>query len=192
MDEDFEIIAVEINSRNHKHTWDIVGLYRAPNDDMRVLERLVDRTFCARNPEKSRIIGGDLNLPRVDWNWNAEGNNPTQSLVNRLVWHNGYSQVVHRPTRGDAILYVYLVRPEISFTSCSIVQGISDNHCVLLEVDWEENFTVPQFETKQMSSDYKPSSKTDFQFGQVTAAVLRRQYLAHTGENLSQPVHHRY
>ena len=62
-DEDFEIIAVEINSRNHKYTWEILGLYRAPNDDTRILERLVARTGCARNSEKRSIIGGDLNLP---------------------------------------------------------------------------------------------------------------------------------
>ena len=62
-DEDFEIIAVEINSRNHKYTWETVGLYRAPNDDMRILERSVARTGCTRNSEKCSIIGGDLNLP---------------------------------------------------------------------------------------------------------------------------------
>ena len=96
--------------------------------------------------KKCSIIAVDLNLPHVDWNGNAEGNNPTQALVNTLVWENGYFQVVDSPTRGDAILDVYLVRPESSFTSCSIVQGISDHHGVLLEVDWEENSFVPQSE----------------------------------------------
>ena len=82
----------------------------------------------------------------MEWNGNAEDNNPTQALVNRLVWDNGYSQVVDSPTRGDAILDVYLVRPENSFTSSSIVQGISDHHGVMLQVDWEENSIVPQAE----------------------------------------------
>jgi len=63
-----------------------------------------------------------------------------------LVWENGFSQVIESPTRGDAIFDVYLVRPESSFTSSSIVQGISDHHGVILEVDWEENFFVPQLE----------------------------------------------
>ena len=137
---------VEINSRNHKFTWDIVGLYRAPNDDMQVMDRLVACAGCARNNEKHSIIGGDLNLPRVDWNGNAEGNNPTQALANRLVWDNGYSQVVDSPTRGNAILDVYLVRPESSFTASSIVQGSSDHHGIMLEVDWEENSIVAQSE----------------------------------------------
>ena len=63
-----------------------------------------------------------------------------------MVWDNGYSQEVDSPTRGDAILDMYLVRPEISFTSNSIVQGINDHHRVLLEEDWEENSIEQQSE----------------------------------------------
>ena len=80
---------VEINSRNHKINWEITGVYRAPNDDTRVLERLADRTANTRNPDRRSIIRGDISLPRVDWNGKTEGNNLTQTLVNRLVWDNG-------------------------------------------------------------------------------------------------------
>jgi hypothetical protein len=37
-DEDFEMIAVEVKSK--KFTWEFVRIYRAPNEDMRVIERL--------------------------------------------------------------------------------------------------------------------------------------------------------
>ena len=111
---------------------------------MRILERLIARTGCARNSEKRSIIEDDLNLPRVDRNGDAEGNNPTETVVNRLVWDNGYSQVVDSPTRRYAILEVYLVRPDSLVTSSGRVQGISDHHGVMLEVDSEENCTVPQ------------------------------------------------
>jgi len=30
-DEDFEMIAVEVKGRDKKITWEIVGIYRAPN-----------------------------------------------------------------------------------------------------------------------------------------------------------------
>jgi hypothetical protein len=98
-DEEFEMLAVEIKSRNQKLTWEIVGMYRAPNEDMQVLERLVARTEGTSNTAKCSIIGGDLNLPQVDWNGKAEGKNLT-ALINRLVWVNGFSQVIERPTRG--------------------------------------------------------------------------------------------
>jgi hypothetical protein len=79
-------------------------------------------------------------LPSVDWNGNAECSSGSQAIVNRLVWENGYTQVVDSPTRADALLDVYLVRLESSFTSCSIVQEIRDQCGVLLEVEWEKNY----------------------------------------------------
>jgi hypothetical protein len=33
-DDEFEMIAVDIKSRNQKGTWEIVGMYRTPNEDM--------------------------------------------------------------------------------------------------------------------------------------------------------------
>jgi hypothetical protein len=63
-----------------------------------------------------------------------------------LVWVNGFSQVIETPTRGDAILDVYLVRTESSVTSSGTVQGISDHHGVIFEVEWEENIFVLQLE----------------------------------------------
>jgi hypothetical protein len=64
MDDEFEMIAVKIKSRNQKLTWEVVGMYSAPNEDMRVLERLVARTGCTSNSAKHNIIGGNLNCPR--------------------------------------------------------------------------------------------------------------------------------
>jgi hypothetical protein len=67
-DEDFEIIAIEVKDRDPKFIWEIVGIYRAPNDDMGVMERLAARTGYTRNSTKSSNIGGDLSLPYADWN----------------------------------------------------------------------------------------------------------------------------
>ena len=129
-DEDFEMIAVEVKSRDTKFTWKIVGIYRSPNEDMRVIVRLATQTCCTGNSTKNSIIGGDLNLPYTDWNGNAGGNSGAQALINSLVLENGYSQVVDSQTRGVALLDVYLVWPESSFTYSSIVQGISDHYGV--------------------------------------------------------------
>jgi hypothetical protein len=43
-DDDFEMIAVEVKDRNTKFTWEILGIYRARNDNMRVVEGLAART----------------------------------------------------------------------------------------------------------------------------------------------------
>jgi hypothetical protein len=33
------MIAIEVKGRNPKYTWEVVGIHRAPNEDMRFLER---------------------------------------------------------------------------------------------------------------------------------------------------------
>ena len=140
-DEVFEMIAVEVKGGNPKFAWEVVGVYRAPNEDMRVIERLAARTGFPGNSTKRSIIGGDLNLPYADWNGNAGGNSGSQALINSLVWEIGYSQVTDSPTRGYALLDVHLVRPEISVTSSGTVQGVSDHLAVILEVEWEDTCT---------------------------------------------------
>jgi len=79
------MIAVEFKGRNLKFAWEVVGVYRAPNEDMRVIERLAARTEFTINSTKRSIIVGDLNLPYADWNGNAGANRGTQALINSLV-----------------------------------------------------------------------------------------------------------
>jgi hypothetical protein len=38
--EDFEMLAVKVKGRNPKFTWEVVGMYRALNEDMHATERL--------------------------------------------------------------------------------------------------------------------------------------------------------
>jgi hypothetical protein len=71
---------------NPKSTWEIVGIYRSPNEDMRITETLAARTGSTGNCTKCSIIGGDLNLPYVDWKGKVGGNSGTKPLINRLIW----------------------------------------------------------------------------------------------------------
>jgi len=82
----------------------------------------------------------------VDWNENAEGISGIQAFINRLVWDNAYTQAIGSPTRGDVLLDVYLIRPENSLVSCSIVHRISDQCGVLLEVECGVICHMPQVE----------------------------------------------
>jgi hypothetical protein len=109
VDDEFETTAVEVKGSDPKRTWEIIGIYTAPKEDVRVIERLAARTGFLGNSMKRSIIGGDLNLPQVEWKGIAEGTSVTQAFINRLVWENGYTQVVGKPTQGDSLL---------DFTSC--------------------------------------------------------------------------
>ena len=44
VDEVYETTAVELKWRYPKITWEIVNIYRAPKEDIRVLEKLAERT----------------------------------------------------------------------------------------------------------------------------------------------------
>jgi hypothetical protein len=44
VDEDFEMMAVEVKGRDPKFTWEVLGTYRVPKEDMRVIERLAAGT----------------------------------------------------------------------------------------------------------------------------------------------------
>jgi hypothetical protein len=98
VDEVYEMTAVEVRGEDPKITWEIVGIYRAPNEDMRLFEKLADRTrYMGRTTKHRSNIRGDLNLPYADWNGHAEKFRETQVFLNRLVWENSYTQVVNRP-----------------------------------------------------------------------------------------------
>ena len=113
---------------------------------MLAIERLAARTLSKRNLTKRNIIGGDLNLSQADWKWDAGNASGFQACGNYLVWDNGYTQVVSSPTRGDALLDIYLLRPECSLISSNILPGISDHNGVLLEVEWDEICWEPKVE----------------------------------------------
>jgi hypothetical protein len=146
VDEDFEMRAVEVKGTDPKYTWEITGMYRATNGDMLAVEILAAHTLATRNLTKRIITGGDLNLPQASWNGDAEKASGFQAFVNNLVWDNAYNQVVSGPTRGDAMLDIYLLRPESSLISCNTVLGISDHNGVLLEVEWYAKCHEPQAE----------------------------------------------
>jgi len=85
VDEGLEIIAVAVKGMDPKHTWAIIGIYRAPYEDTRLIEILAARTGFSRNSTKRSITSRDLNLPQADWNGNAKGTSGNQVFINRLV-----------------------------------------------------------------------------------------------------------
>ena len=135
---------MEVRGSDPICTWEIIRTYRAPNEDIRVIEILAARTGILGNSMKRSIIGGDLNLPQLDWKGIAEGTSVTQTFINKLVWDNGYTEVVGKPKRGDSLLDVYLARFESALIPCSMVHGISYHCGLLLDVERVEKCSVAQ------------------------------------------------
>jgi hypothetical protein len=79
-----------------------------------------------------------------------------------------YTQLVDSPTQGDALLNIYFVLPESSFTSCSMVQEISDQCEVLLDVEWGKNYCRPQVERLDPVEPKREARRT----GEVAPSAL--------------------
>ena len=123
VDDDFEILAIEVKGSDPSYMWEIIRTYRAPNEDLRIIESLAARTGFLGNSIKQSIIGGDLNLPQVNWKGIADSSSAAQTFIKRLVWDSRYTQVVVKPTRGDSLLDVYLLRPNTTLISCDTLKG---------------------------------------------------------------------
>jgi hypothetical protein len=102
-DEYFEMIAVEVKGKDPRCAWEIVGIYRAPNEDMLVIESLATPADTTGNFTKRGII----------WNLNVECTTGGYESVNSLMWESGYTQVVKNPD-------VYLVRAKNVFTFAAL------------------------------------------------------------------------
>jgi hypothetical protein len=48
VDEVFEIIAVEVKGRDPRRAWEIVGIYRAPNENMRYRKPGNPSRYCRK------------------------------------------------------------------------------------------------------------------------------------------------
>jgi hypothetical protein len=55
---------MEIKGSYPKCTSEIIGIYRAQNEDTRVIEKLAARNVFLGNSTKRNIIGGNLNYPK--------------------------------------------------------------------------------------------------------------------------------
>ena len=64
---------MEVKGSDPKYTYEVVGIYRAQNKNVRVIERLAARTGFLGNAKKLSITGGDLNLLQIDQKEIAEG-----------------------------------------------------------------------------------------------------------------------
>ena len=112
----------------------IIAVYRPPNSNFSVLNELFDRTNTDQYANHDFIIGGDLNLPQVDWNGSIDTGGVSQQCVNKLITEAGFQQVVKNNTRQNNILDVFLLRPTDLCTSIDVVNGISDHKAVIMQI----------------------------------------------------------
>ena len=49
VDNDYEILADRVIGKDPKYKWEIIGIYRAPNEDMRAIKKLLGHISPTQN-----------------------------------------------------------------------------------------------------------------------------------------------
>ena len=129
-----EIVACTLTYEHQKII--ISSIYRPPSADINHAQSLCDilEEMVASNPNTPLWIGGDLNLPNIDWTNSSILNNryPTAlcNIVLDFVINHDLSQLLQTPTRVNNILDIFLSNYPSYVTSCEVIPGISDHDIV--------------------------------------------------------------
>ena len=136
---DAELLWIDVQLKNQRKLL-LSTFYRPPSSDDEYLKlfdaSLLDihtRTANDRNPPI--IVGGDFNLPDINWEHNcvsasSSKNKLHNSFLSTLADHN-LSQMVTEPTRKDHILDLMLTNNPSIIKNVQILPGFSDHEFVL-------------------------------------------------------------
>ena len=132
---DVESIFCKIRRKGKKPL--IVGsVYRAPNLDFDSSKRMVSEIYYLADKNKSALfwLGGDFNLPDVNWadldiigNQNSKS---TNSLFTEMAQDLGLTQIVDVPTRGTSTLDLLFTNNPGFVKDCSLLPGLGDHEIV--------------------------------------------------------------
>ncbi len=134
-----EFVAAKIVSG--KQSAVLASLYRPTNNDLNYLEELINTitNLYRSNPGTPTWIGGDINLPDIEWSSNSIVSHQYPRALNEsfldLLAITGMEQLVDFPTRGDSTLDIFITnRPSLTNT-CTSIPPLSDHHVVFMDVD---------------------------------------------------------
>ena len=133
-----------------KHTSVIVAsLYRTTNNDLDHTVNLTTaiESLVKRYPKEVIWIGGDANLPDINWSLNTVSGNNNKKEINvtflQAVENSGLDQVVDFQTRDDNLLDIFLTNRPSLIQSCKSLPGISDHEIVYVESDVSVKYQRP-------------------------------------------------
>ena len=99
------------------------------------------------HPKDVIWIGGDANLPDIDWSTNTIcGNNYKKEINENLLQSTencGLEQIVDFPTRDNNVLDVFLTNRPSLIQSCKPLPGVSDHEIVWIDSDVSVKYQRP-------------------------------------------------
>lgn len=116
-------------------TVSLCSFYRPPSSTANVLYELIDAVETVKTDYV--IIGGDFNLPEVNWAHHGPTSSGQSELTRAIIELCGtcdLTQMVLQPTRGNIILDLMLMNTPTAVKCSLVLPGISDHavvHCEL-------------------------------------------------------------
>ena len=135
LDTDADIVAAKFCSKD-SNPLIIISAYRHCNNDMDNANKLCDtiRKISTDYPDATIWIGGDFNLPDIDWTNLSIKSNRYLIALNELFIDcfndTGLTQMVDFPTREHNTLDILLTNRPTLISSCSPAPGLSDHDMV--------------------------------------------------------------
>ncbi|CAG2244812.1 unnamed protein product [Mytilus edulis] len=135
---DTESLYIRVTTPDSKSI--IVGcLYRPPSSDITYMDKMSNTAEEIFKENNSSILwlGGDLNLPDIDWKSNSVCGNQYSSQINNrfvdMVNNCCLDQVVTFPTRGSATLDIFLTNRPSLVNRCEPIPAIGDHDIVFID-----------------------------------------------------------
>jgi len=173
-----EAVLVSIKTA-HKDSNIIVGsLYRPPSvtsEDYTTAMMGVVSQAC-RAKRDVVWLGGDLNLPDIDWDTNSTDGHQYTKATNKAYldkFHDaGLMQTSFEPTRGNAILDVFLTNQPSLLNRITTIPGLSD-HDIL------------QADNNIQTARVEPTPRVIHLWNKANTAAMKKDIKAFTTELLS-------
>lgn len=148
MQTDGEQVWVKI-LRKRKSPIIIGSLYRPPKSDLDYIQKTRRSAERIINKNKNAIfwIGGDMNLPDIEWSTGQIWRNQFTKSINEdflsFLEENAVQQIVTTPTRERNILDLFVTNRPSLLNRCEVIPGISDHEVVLVDMNIEPHRNRP-------------------------------------------------
>ncbi|MEW8547322.1 MAG: reverse transcriptase domain-containing protein, partial [Candidatus Thiodiazotropha sp.] len=146
-DDTCEFLAVKVSCKHNSVI--VAALYRPTNNDSEYAIRLASaiESLVRKHPKDVIWIGGDANLPDIEWTTNSIYGNSYRKDINETVLQAmencGLDQVVDFPTRDDNLLDIFFTNRPSLIQSCTHLPGVSDHEIVFVDSDVSAKYQRP-------------------------------------------------
>ena len=178
-----ELLCVKIETTKNKSLL-VSSLYRPPgmcdpSTNKATAEEITNLRL--HHPNSQFWIGGDWNLPDIDWeNLTVPGNQypkEVSKIYLDLATNCSLEQIVTTPTRGNNILDIFLMSNPTFITKCKTIPGVGDHDIVIVD-------------SKTIASRLKPPRRTIYLWDKANieglhddASLFARDFLAKIFDN---------